>query len=47
VGSPGPRLPDATVRLVFVAMAVSGFTALGYEVLWVRALVTMLHTGFT
>jgi len=28
-------------------MAVSGFTALGYEVLWVRALVTMLHTGFT
>jgi len=35
------------VRLVLGASAVSGFAALGYEVLWTRGLVTVLHTGFT
>lgn len=35
------------VRLVLAASAVSGFAALGYEVLWTRGLVTVLHTGFT
>ncbi|HEY3176772.1 MAG TPA: fused MFS/spermidine synthase [Candidatus Polarisedimenticolia bacterium] len=51
---PGRRAPQATVlplaaarRAVLVAMALSGFAAVGYEVLWTRALVTALHTGFT
>lgn len=35
------------VRVVLGASAVSGFAALGYEVLWTRGLITVLHTGFT
>jgi spermidine synthase len=46
--SPAVTTPkSAQVRLVLAASAVSGFAALGYEVLWTRGLVTVLHTGFT
>ena len=41
-----PAVP-VPVWVVLGASAVSGLTALGCEVLWVRALVTVLHTGFT
>ncbi len=47
-----PTAPMAGVsrgvfRIVLAASAVSGFAALGYEVLWTRGLMTVLHTGFT
>lgn len=45
-----PRAPATSARevsAVLMAMALSGAAALGYEVLWTRALATALHSGFT
>ena len=38
----GEMASDPRIRLVFIALAVSGFTALAYEVLWTRLLVFAL-----
>lgn len=44
---PAAAPAGADPRVVLLATTLSGFTALGYEVAWVRALMTVLHTGFT
>jgi len=36
---------SANVRLAYVAIAISGFTALGYQVLWTRALEQYTHNS--
>lgn len=42
--APAPAAP-ATVGVACVALAISGFTALGYEVLWTRALEQFTHNS--
>jgi len=40
-----PDLSATTIRLALIAVAVSGFTSLGYEVLWSRALLRFLYNS--
>ncbi|MFN8602863.1 MAG: fused MFS/spermidine synthase [Candidatus Binatia bacterium] len=39
------RAASTNVRIAYVAIAVSGFTALGYQVLWTRALEQFTHNS--
>jgi len=39
------RAASASVRVAYLAIAVSGFTALGYQVLWTRALEQYTHNS--
>jgi spermidine synthase len=41
----GPRRPPRSVILATAAFGVSGFTAIGYEVLWTRALEQFTHNS--
>jgi spermidine synthase len=43
--SSGPTIPAPVVKLVLICIGISGFTALGYEVLWSRALVRYLYNS--
>jgi spermidine synthase len=43
--TPGTRRMPRTARLAALVFAVSGFTALGYEVLWTRALEQFTHNS--
>src|SRR5690606_20986175 len=39
------RAASTNVRIAYVAIVVSGFTALGYQVLWTRALEQFTHNS--
>jgi spermidine synthase len=44
-GRGGDALAPGTVRLVLACIGLSGFTALGYEVLWTRALLRFVYNS--
>ena len=43
--SSGPTISAPVVKLVLICIGISGFTSLGYEVLWSRALVRYLYNS--